>query len=728
MHRSRTLIPSLLALLWVPLVAQASEGLRPDYPTTKRVAHIDRYHGVAVEDPYRWLEDQEAPETRSWAATQDRLMRSFVAANPARRSIHARVKELRATGDLFGVPRLGGGNYVYTANEPGWGAFVFRVRKGLNGTDRLLYDPNPELLEGESLSGYTVSSAGSYLGYRVTESLSRWGELRLLETESGRRGEALTGVLNANVAWLPDDSGFYYVYFGDSERLKAGETALTPEVRFHRVGRSQSKDVTILAAPDNPERLFSLRVVGRRPYLAVSSFDGTSAVNRVLFGALDDADDRGRVELRELVGDDSTGSHTVLGAEAGVFYVYSDEGAPNGRVVAMDATSPGRSNWREIVPEGEATIAGSSSAGGNAIAMIGRHLALVYRRGNQSWLRVHALDGRLEHEIELEAGWIGSGLIGGPGAEEVWYSFSGLLEPQTVFRLDLATGRNHRFFEGSTPVDRSAFVTRQVHYPSKDGTLVPLFVAHRRGLKLDGTAPAFIYGYGFGGWVAVPWYQPHMLTWMEMGGVYAVPGIRGGGEYGDAWEEAGIVLNRQNAIDDYIAAAEWLVEKSYTSKGKIAANGWSASGALAATAVLQRPDLYGAGVIGIPSLDLLRYQHFRPFKSWTGWFGSSDDPHEFEVLSKLSPYHNVETDVCYPPMIVTVGEKDDRTPPLHGYKFVARAQSAAECSGPALLQVVWGAGHIFGATPEQTSETWSDKLAFLSRVFQMKASSTSRAR
>lgn len=723
MYRSRTWITTLI-VLGVPLLTEAASLPRPDYPTTKRVDHVDSYHGVSIADPYRWLEDQESEEARGWATAQDRLMRSFAAVSPARASIRARIEELKATGDLYGVPRLSGGSYIYTLNEPGWGAFVFRIRKGLAGEDRLLYDPNPELLEGESLSGHTVSPAGRYLGYRVTENLSRWGELRLLEIESRKGGEVLTGVLNANVAWLPDDSGFYYVYFGESEQLKAGKSALTPEVRFHRLGDSQSKDVTILSAPDNPERLYALRVVGERPYLIVSIFDGTSAVNRVSFAALEGADEQGRLELLDLVGDDSRGSHTVLGADADILYVYSDEGAPNGRVVAIGAADPSRSKWREIVSEGEATIAGSSSAGGNAIHMVGRHLTLVYRQGNQSWLRVYALDGRLEHEIELEAGWIGSGLVGSAGAEEVWYSFSGLLEPQTVYRLDLATGRNHQFFEGDAPLDRTAFVTRQVHYPSKDGTLVPLFIAHRRGLKLDGTAPSFIYGYGFGGWVAVPWYQPHMLTWMEMGGVYAVPGIRGGGEYGDAWEEAGIVLNRQNAIDDYIAAAEWLVEKGYTAKGKIAANGWSASGALAATAVLQRPDLYGAGVIGIPSLDLLRYQHFRPFKSWTGWFGSSEDPGEFEVLRRLSPYHNIEKDTCYPPMVVTVGEKDDRTPPLHGYKFVARAQTAADCSGPVLLQVIWGAGHIFGATPEQTTETWSDKLAFLSRVFEMESRSS----
>ncbi len=670
-----------VALTVVVLTARswaAADNAGPEYPPTKRVEQVDRYHGVAVDDPYRWLEATDDPAVRSWAETQNRVTRSFVRASPQWESIRTRIAELQATGDLYGVPRLGGGRYVYTVSEPGFGAIVFKVRDGLAGEERLLFDPNPELAEGEAVSGDTLSPGGRYLGYRVATDQSRWGELRILEVATGRVGERLTGLRNASVGWLPDDSGFYYVYYGDSARIRDGAAYPAPEVRFHRLGEAQSKDLSVLPAARELEHTYAVSVVGRRPYLVVSLFEGTLSANRLLISDLS-ASGGPVVEPREIVDGSEPGIYRPLGAADDGLYVFTNAGAPNGRIVVIDPERPERTAWREIVPEGPATIAAASTAGGNAIQMIGRHLTLVSRRANQAWLRVYALDGRLEHEIELEAGWIGSGLVGG-AAEEVWYSFSGLLEPQTVYRLDFATGRAQPFFAPETPIDRSDYVTRQVHYPSEDGTEVPLFIAHRRDLELDGSAPLFIYGYGLGGWVAVPWYQPQMLTWMDRGGVYAMPGIRGGGEYGDAWEEAGTGVNRQTAIDDYIAAAEWLVEQRYTSKGRIAANGWSASGALAAAAVQQRPDLYGAGVIGIPSLDLLRYERYTPFKGWTRGFGSVENSMEFTVLRSYSPYHNVSSETCYPPFIVTVGEKDDITPPQHGYKFVARMQQEATCS------------------------------------------------
>ncbi len=701
--------------------AGTAESLRHPYPKTERGSQVDRYHGVEVEDPYRWLEELEAPAVRTWAERQDRLTQTFVHGSAGRQRLGERIAKLGDTGELYGTPRLGGGRYVYMVGAPGWGPSVFRMRTGLRGEETLLHDPNPGLEDDQTVSGDTLSPGGGYLGYRVSRSQSRWGELRLVRVPSGERGDLLTGVTTASVAWMPDDSGFFYVHYGDSEELRTGTAEPTPSVRFHKMGEPQSRDRTIVEPPEDFSLTYRVRVVGDRPHLVVSIFEGTLAANRLLVADL--GANAGAIELRELTTDGS-GIYTVLGGADDELYVFSNAGAPNGRILAVDLGQSQPPRWREVVAEGESTIAGSSTAGGNAINMVGRHLTLVYRRANQAWLRVYALDGRLEHEIELEAGWIGSGLQA--GKEEVWYTFSGLLEPHTVYRLDFATGRALPFFQPETPIKSSEYVTRQVHYESKDGTWVPLFVAHRKGLELDGSAPLFMYGYGFGGWVAVPWYQPHMIAWMDMGGVYALPGVRGGGEYGDSWEQAGIRLNRQNAIDDYIAAAEWLVSEGYTSKGKVAANGWSASGALAAASVLQRPDLFGAGVIGIPSLDLLRHHLFTPFKGWSGGFGSSDDPEEFAVLRSYSPYHNISPDDCPPPFIVTVGEKDDRTPPMHGYKFVARLQER-ECGGPALLHMMWDTGHIFGTTPEQSSSVWADKLTFLTRVLGLERQRTPEA-
>ena len=381
--------------------------------------------------------------------------------------------------------------------------------------------------------------------------------------------------------------------------------------------------------------------------------------------------------------------------------------------------------------ESEEVLAGGSSAGGNAMSMIGERLVLLYRRANLAMLRVHRLDGRLEHEVPLAAGWIGSGLVGSdavPG--EVWFSFNGFVEPSTAYRLDLESGERRPFVRRELPIDPDDYRLEHVFYRSADGTRVPLFVAQKRTARArDGKSPVFMYGYGFGGWVAVPWYQPHILAWLEQGGTFAMPGIRGGGEYGDAWRDAGIRLNRQNAVADYIAAAEWLVAERYTSAGKVVANGWSASGSLAAAAVMQRPEVFGAALIGIPSLDMLRYHHFTAVPGWTRGYGSSDHPEEFKVLHSYSPYHGVldlDAGRCFPPTLVTVGEKDDVTPPLHGYKFVAAlqhqqhragaGQGASPCASPALLKVVRGAGHGFGTTPAQSRRTYAEELSFLSRV------------
>ena len=409
-----------------------------------------------------------------------------------------------------------------------------------------------------------------------------------------------------------------------------------------------------------------------------------------------------------------------VGSKNDQFYFYSNEQAPNGKIISIDKNAPAENNWKTIIPEMKETLAGGSTAGGNAMNLIGDHFTLLYREGTQSMIRTFTIDGQKKHEFKLETGWIGSGLVGMPAGNEAWFSLNTFLSPSNIYRIDLKTGKIQQHFNRKLPIDREDYVTRNTYYTSFDGTKVPIFICHKRDLKTNGQNPAFLYGYGFGGWVATPWYQPHLLTFLEMGGVYALPGVRGGGEFGDAWKAAGILLNRQNAIDDYIAASEFLIEEGYTSAGKMIANGWSASGSLAAAVTMQRPDLYGAAMIGIPSLDMLRYEQFTAFKGWTRGYGSVAVKEEFMNLWKWSPYHNIKSNTCYPPMIVTVGEKDQVTPPQHGYKFVAAMQEhQSDCEGRIVLKIVRGGGHGFGTNSEQTLITQSQEMTFLSQVLKL---------
>lgn len=692
-----------------------------DYPKARRDAQVDVYHGVEVADPYRWLEDLESAETQAFMNAQEALFASYLDRQRVA-ALERRIEALGETGDNVSVPAFAGGRYFYTVRKPDARHPVVVARRGRDGESATVLDPGALLAEGERFRGFSVGPRGGHLAFRVAETGSRWGELRILDVASGKLlAERIDGVASAAAVWKDDESGFFYVDFGRSEDLNSGSSEPRAEVRFHRLGTDPAKDAIVFARPSTPSALFSLASSGDRRYLAVAVYEGAADANRLFYADLAAEPPR----FVELSGD-SAHALQFLGSRAGRFFLYTNQGAANGRIVWVDPERPAR-GWTEVVPESDEVLAGGSSVGGNAMSLIGDRLALLYRRANLAVLRVHRTDGRLEHEIPLEAGWIGSGLVGDDAAPgEVWFSFNGFVEPSTVYRLDLETGQKRPLVRRQLPIDRQDYLLEHVFYPSPDGTRVPLFVARKRGVERDGTSPVFMYGYGFGGWVAVPWYQPHILAWLEMGGTFVMPGIRGGGEYGDAWRDAGIRLNRQNAIDDYIAAAEWLVKERYTSAGKVVANGWSASGSLAAAAVEQRPQLFGAALIGIPSLDMLRYHHFTALPGWTRGYGSADDPQEFRVLHGYSPYHralDLPSDRCTPPTLVTVGEKDQTTPPLHGYKYIAALQhqrrTSDRCGAPALLKIARGAGHAFGATPEQSRRTQAQELTFLAQVLGM---------
>ncbi|MCI0353557.1 MAG: prolyl oligopeptidase family serine peptidase, partial [Acidobacteria bacterium] len=412
----------------------------------------------------------------------------------------------------------------------------------------------------------------------------------------------------------------------------------------------------------------------------------------------------------------------LLGSQGSRFWFYTDWNAPRGRIIAFDLERPQPRHWMEVVPQAQEPISGRSNVGGNALGMFGKHLVLVYLKDGRPFLRTFDLQGKLKKEAAFPTGGsVWGGFSGRQDDPEVFYRFLELTSPSTIYRLNPATGRSEVFLRSTVNLRPGDYVVKHVFFRSKDGTRVPMFLAHKHGAEPGKDTPALLYGYGAFGWVAFTWFQPQVLAWMEMGGVFALPAIRGGGEYGEDWHKAGMKLNKQNAIDDYIAAAEWLVANGYTSSSRLVANGGSASGPVAAAAVLQRPGLFGASVIDRPILDLLRFDQFTAASYWIPEFGSASDPQEFKALYAYSPYHTLRDGQCYPPTLVVSGERDQTAVPLHAYKFTAAMQAAQGCGQPVLLKVMRGIGHNFGATAEQRVDSWTDILTFLFRALGMDA-------
>ncbi len=683
------------------------------YPEAHRVDQTDNYHGTMVTDPYRWMEDTESEEVQDWINAEEELLESYISENPLREAILKRIQTLGKTGKSYGIPIKRGDHYFYGIKDPEERFMIQYTQKGLEGDLKVVYDPNTALSEtNKTNGGYSISPNGKYMAVRTRNGQSSFGDITILDIAKNKTSnEVIPGTANTKMVWNGNENGFYYINYGDTEDLISGNSTPFGQIKYYEVNTSIDADKIIFSNPDHLDWLYNIAVSQDNKYLVITVLAGSASKNMVYLKELKHPDSKVKPFLTK-----NDYAYTYLGSESDKFWFYTNNGAPKGRIIVIDVNHPDSSIWKEVIPEADEAIAGGSSQGGNAMIISGGKIVLLYRKGPVSFIKLFDLEGNLEKKLNLETGWIGSGLVGNWDGAEVWYSLTTFTAPTRVYRLDLNKQTSEPYFNLDLPINPDDYVTKHIFYKSKDGTKVPLFIAHKKNLKLDGNNPAFMYGYGYGGWVATPWYQPHMLTWLDMGGVYAMPGIRGGGEYGEEWRLAGIRLNRQNAIDDYLSAAEWLVENKYTSPKLMVANGWSASGSLAATSVMQRPDLFGAGLVGIPSLDLLRYHLFRPLKGWTRGYGSSEIKEEFDVLYSYSPLHIIKEGQCYPPILVTAGEKDETVPPQHGYKYVASMQYNQSCDNPIMLKIVRGAGHSFGTTTQQFQETVADELTFLSQV------------
>lgn len=686
------------------LLAMGVFAARPSYPPTRVEAVTDEYFGTKVTDSYRWLENGEDPAVASWVEAQNAFTRAHLDAIPQRAAIAARLKA------LWNYPRMGtpqeAGPYVFfTRNDGLQNQSPLFVQEGEQGTPRVLIDPNTLSADGTvAMDWWVPSEKGRYVAYGTSPNGTEQSILHVRETATGKDlGEAIDGCRFSSIAWLPDETGFYYTRFPKQDTVPENERNYNRRVLFHKLGADPETDPLILSCPAQKEIGFGLALSNDAAHLLISFYQGSDRNTEVWVKDLRSGG------LMQLV----RGFHDAYEGEIvdGVFYCLTTEGAPNGRVFAVDLKDPRRGQWKEIIPEGKDAIDG--------IAVCGGHLVVQVMHDATSVVRLHALDGTIQREVPLPPMGSVRGLSGRWDSQRLFLQFMSFTVPPSILRCDLGSGAVTTFFEPKLPFRTGDFVTEQIWYASKDGTRVSMFVVHRKDLKRDGKAPCFLTGYGGFTISEMPYFAPTAIWWLEQGGVYALPNLRGGGEYGEAWHKAGMLDKKQNVFDDFYAAAETLVAQGYTSRARLAIEGGSNGGLLTGAALTQRPDLFGAVVIEVPLLDMLRYHRFSIARYWIPEYGSSENADQFPFILKYSPYQNVRKDVVYPPTLIMTGASDSRVDPLHARKMAALLQAEGQ-GGPFYLRVETKAGHGQGKPTAKRIEEAADRYAFLADALGMK--------
>jgi prolyl oligopeptidase len=682
--------------------AQAGSGA-PAYPPAERGDVVDSYHGTQVPDPYRWMEDIDSPQTRAWVEAEARLSGDYLAAIPGRRQLEERMRRLWDF-ERWSAPEKHGKLWFYTHNDGLQNQSVLFVTDNPKRKGRVLLDPNTLSGDGTvSLRSEAISDDGRWYAYSLSEAGSDWQVWHVRDTATGQDlPDELRWSKAGEGSWRKDGSGFYYTLYDaprEGESLKAANQY--EKLVFHKLGTPQSSDTLVYTRGDDPGWYIGSGVTDDGRWLIVTANHGTRVENTLLVQDLAAAEGK----VVEVIPQDNA-VHRVIGNVDDTLYMLTDEGAPRYRVVALDLKHPAPEQWRTVVPEGRDPIEGASVVGGQIVVQLLQDAHSAVRR--------YAFDGRLLSEVRLPGLGTASGFAGHIGDHDTYYSFSSYTTPAAVYRLDLKSGASSPWHAPKLAGFKPAqFETRQVFYSSRDGTRVPMFVTARKGLKLDGRNPAILYGYGGFNIAQLPGFQPNVAAWLELGGVFAVASLRGGGEYGREWHEGGMKTHKQNVFDDFIAAAESLIAQHWTSPQRLAIHGRSNGGLLVGAVAEQRPELFAAAVPQVGVMDMLRFRDFTVGKGWESDYGSVDNPDEFRAMLAYSPYHNVKAGVDYPPMLITTGDHDDRVYPAHSFKFAAAMQHADPDGKPILIRIDLRAGHGSGKPTAKLIEEFADIYAFM---------------
>ncbi|MEA5448841.1 prolyl oligopeptidase family serine peptidase [Leptolyngbya sp. CCNP1308] len=672
------------------------------YPPSPPQDQVDTYHGVAVPDPYRWLEDPQSPASQEWIEAQNRVTSAYLEGLSGRQSINDRLTQIW-NYERYSTPFKRGGRYFYFKNDGLQNQSVLYTLPSLEAEPRLLLDPNTLSEDGTvSLSGMEVSENGAYMAYGLSSAGSDWVEWRVRNIETGEdTDDLLKWVKFSGASWSHDHQGFFYSRYDEpDEASKLEAVNYYQKLFYHRLGTPQSDDVLVYDRPDQKEWGFGGGVTEDGRYLIISVWKGTDPNNLVFYKDLSDPES----PVVELISEFEA-SYSFVDNEGSLFWFTTDLEAPKGRLIAIDINQPEKEHWQEIIPESDDTLEG--------VGLLNNQFVADYLKDAYTTIRIFSLTGELVREVELPGIGSAGGFDGKREDTETFYSFTSFTVPPTIYHYDMVTGESTLYRQPQVDFDPTDYTTTQVFYTSKDGTRVPMFITHKTGIELNGQNPTLLYGYGGFSISLTPSFSVSNLVWMEMGGVYAMPNLRGGGEYGEDWHLAGTKLNKQNVFDDFIAAAEWLIAEGYTSADKLAIAGGSNGGLLVGACMTQRPDLFAAALPAVGVMDMLRFNQFTIGWAWESDYGSPQNEEEFKVLYAYSPLHNLKPGTAYPATMITTADHDDRVVPAHSFKFAAALQAAHGGEAPVLIRIETKAGHGAGKPTAKVIEEVSDKWAFL---------------
>jgi prolyl oligopeptidase len=678
------------------------------YPQARRGDQVDDYHGTKVSDPYRWLEDTDSAETHAWVEAENKLTFGYLEQLPYRQAVRDRLTKLW-NYERFTVPGQHGGRYFFEHNDGLQNQNVLLVSESLNAEPRVLLDPNTLSADGTvALAGTATSDDGKLMAYGLATSGSDWNEWHVRNVETGKDlSDDLKWLKFSGASWTKDNKGFYYSRYAEPTGAALRDANYFQKLYYHRLGTAQSEDKLIYERPDNKQMMFGGNVTDDGHYLIIYVSEDTSSKNRLYYKDLTQPDS----PIVKLI-DEFDAQYSFIDNDGPVFWIQTDLDAPRGRLISIDTRHPERTNWKTLVAQRADKLEFANA--------VNNSFFLGYLKDARTDVRVHDLNGTFLHNVDLP----GIGTAGGFGGKrkdkETFYAYTSFISPATVYRYDPQAAKSTVFRQPKVDFDPARYETKQVFYTSKDGTRVPMFLTYKKGIQLDGQNPTLLYAYGGFDISLTPFFSVPNLVWLEMGGIYAQPNLRGGGEYGEEWHQAGMKLKKQNVFDDFIAAAEWLIANKYTSTPKLAIRGGSNGGLLIGAVVTQRPDLFGATLPEVGVMDMLRFHKFTIGWAWVSDYGSSDNVDDFKALYAYSPLQNLKPGTKYPPTLIATSDHDDRVVPGHSFKFAATMQADQAGPAPILIRIETKAGHGAGKSITKLIDEMSDTWAFVAHNLDVK--------
>jgi prolyl oligopeptidase len=705
----RALLAAGFALAALPALAQKAGPLQ--YPDAPTVNQTDDYHGTKVADPYRWLEEY-SDQTNAWIEAENKLTFSYLESIPQRQAIKDRLTQLW-NYEKYGLPHREADRYFFSKNDGLQNQAVLYTVDSLDATPRVLIDPNTLSPDGTvALAGTSYTDDGKLCAYGLAEAGSDWNTWKVRDVASGKDlPDEVRWVKFSGASWTKDGKGFFYSRFDappEGQALK--QVNEFHKIYYHTLGTPQDQDHLVYQRKDQPKWYLGGGVTDDGKYLIVGINPGDRIENGLGYMDLT----KPGAPVVELL-NKFDAQYSFIDNDGATFWVQSDLDAPRGRVWAIDINHPEREHWKEVIPQTADALQG--------VSVVGDRFFCSYLHDAKTVVKIHDLSGKPVGEVKFPDIGTASGFGGKRHYTETFYAFSGYTTPVTIYRYDIKSGTSEVYKAPKVPFDPSQYQTTQSFYKSNDGTRIPIFIAHKKGLKMDGSNPTLLYGYGGFNISLTPGFSPVALDWMEMGGVYAVANLRGGGEYGEEWHQAGMRLHKQNVFDDFASAARFLIDSNYTRPDKLAIQGGSNGGLLVGATLNQHPELFGAALPAVGVMDMLRFHTFTIGWGWVGDYGSSDDPEQFKALYAYSPYHNIKSGVCYPPVLVTTADHDDRVYPAHSFKYAAALQAAQSkspgCTNPVLIRIETRAGHGAGKPTSKRIEEAADQWAFLVKSLKM---------